>query len=59
MKVLSENSHDEEEHPQSLLYKNLWLEAEAALCASNVRARFNSAKLEMEKRETPEVRGKF
>ncbi|XP_023541621.1 uncharacterized protein LOC111801731 isoform X1 [Cucurbita pepo subsp. pepo] len=55
-KVLSENFHDDEEHPQTLLYKNLWLQAEAALCASNLRARFNSAKSEMEKHESPKVK---
>ncbi|XP_022140918.1 uncharacterized protein LOC111011465 isoform X2 [Momordica charantia] len=55
-KVLCENFRDEEgENPQTLVYKNLWLEAEAALCASNLRARFNSAKLEMEKHEPPKV----
>ncbi|KAG6574267.1 hypothetical protein SDJN03_28154, partial [Cucurbita argyrosperma subsp. sororia] len=55
-KVLSENFHDDEEHPQTLLYKKLWLQAEAALCASNLRARFNSAKSEMEKHESPKVK---
>ncbi|XP_022945387.1 uncharacterized protein LOC111449638 isoform X2 [Cucurbita moschata] len=55
-KVLSENFHDDEEHPQTLLFKNLWLQAEAALCASNLRARFNSAKSEMEKYESPKVK---
>lgn len=56
---MSENFHDDEERPQTLLYKNLWLEAEAALCASNLRARFHSARSGMEKHESPEVRGRF
>ncbi|XP_022984354.1 uncharacterized protein LOC111482682 [Cucurbita maxima] len=55
-KVLRENFHDDKEHPQSLLYKNLWLEAEAALCASKLIARFSIAKSEMEKHELPIVR---
>ncbi|XP_038891692.1 uncharacterized protein LOC120081084 [Benincasa hispida] len=55
-KAMSENFHDDEEHPQTLLYKNLWLEAEAALCANNLRARLNSARSEMEKHESPKVR---
>lgn len=55
-KAMSENFHDDEERPQTLLYKNLWLEAEAALCASNLRARFHSARSGMEKHESPEVR---
>ncbi|GKV25479.1 hypothetical protein SLEP1_g34916 [Rubroshorea leprosula] len=48
-KVLSENFHEKEEiHPQILLYKNLWLEAEAALCSINYMARYNRIKMEME-----------
>ncbi|XP_022762751.1 uncharacterized protein LOC111308578 isoform X2 [Durio zibethinus] len=48
--VLIENFHEKEEaHPQVLLYKNLWLEAEAALCSINYMARFNNMKIEMEK----------
>ncbi|XP_050943460.1 uncharacterized protein LOC103501179 isoform X3 [Cucumis melo] len=54
-KAMSENFHDNEEHPQTLFYKNLWLEAEAALCASNLRARFNSARSGMEKHESPKT----
>lgn len=50
MKVLSENFDDEEETPpQSLLYKNLWLEAEAELCSINYKARYKRMKTEMEK----------
>ncbi|KAA8540104.1 hypothetical protein F0562_026796 [Nyssa sinensis] len=49
-KVLNENFHGEEEkQSQTLLYKNLWLEAEAALCSISYRARFNRLKNEMEK----------
>ncbi|GAV73269.1 hypothetical protein CFOL_v3_16755, partial [Cephalotus follicularis] len=48
--ILSEDLHDAEEvQPQNLLYKNLWLEAEAALCSINYMARFNRMKVEMEK----------
>ncbi|XP_047338548.1 uncharacterized protein LOC124942159 [Impatiens glandulifera] len=48
--VLSKNFKIEDElHPQTVLYKNLWLEAESAICAMNVKARFNRMKLEMEK----------
>ncbi|KAL7183474.1 hypothetical protein ACSBR2_025808 [Camellia fascicularis] len=39
----------EEMQSETLLYKNLWLEAEAALCFSSYRARFNRMKIEMEK----------
>ncbi|XP_021275439.1 uncharacterized protein LOC110410085 isoform X2 [Herrania umbratica] len=49
-KVLIENFHEKEEaHPQVLLYKNLWLEAEAALCSINYMARYNNMKIEIEK----------
>ncbi|CAL0327527.1 unnamed protein product [Lupinus luteus] len=48
-KILSENFHeDEEADSQTLLYKNLWLEAEAALCSVSYRARYNQMKIEME-----------
>ncbi|XVE64507.1 hypothetical protein DITRI_Ditri07aG0106100 [Diplodiscus trichospermus] len=51
-KVLIENFHEKEEaHPQVLLYKNLWLEAEAALCSINYMARYNNMKIEIEKRK--------
>ncbi|XP_062119948.1 uncharacterized protein LOC133834370 isoform X2 [Humulus lupulus] len=53
-KVLAENFHDKEEtEPQTLLYKNLWLEAEAALCSLNYKARYNRMKMEMEKFKLP------
>ncbi|XVF53271.1 hypothetical protein PTKIN_Ptkin05aG0086100 [Pterospermum kingtungense] len=49
-KVLIENFHEKEDaHPQVLLYRNLWLEAEAALCSVNYMARFNKMKIEIEK----------
>ncbi|XP_012474696.1 uncharacterized protein LOC105791251 isoform X1 [Gossypium raimondii] len=48
-KILVENFHEKDEtHPQVLLYKNLWLEAEAALCSTNYMARFNKIKIEIE-----------
>lgn len=48
-KVLSEHFVEEETQPQLLLYKNLWLEAEAALCSVMCRARFDRVKAEIEK----------
>lgn len=49
-KVLSENFVEEEDDKlQILLYKNLWLEAEAALCSINCKARFDRMKFELEK----------
>jgi len=40
---------EEEENPQVLLYKNLWLEAEAALCSMKYKASILGMKTEMEK----------
>jgi hypothetical protein len=58
MKVLSENfDYEEEIQPQSLLYKNLWLEAEAELCSINYKARYNRMKIEMEKSESHKAKG--
>ncbi|KAL3846055.1 hypothetical protein ACJIZ3_003458 [Penstemon smallii] len=49
-KVLDENfNFDEEMHSQTLLFKNLWLEAEAKLCSVSYKARFDRMKIEMEK----------
>ncbi|XP_061364059.1 uncharacterized protein LOC133307548 [Gastrolobium bilobum] len=49
-RILSENFQDDEgADSQALLYKNLWLEAEAALCSVSYRARYNQMKIEMEK----------
>ncbi|XP_022722674.1 uncharacterized protein LOC111279855 isoform X2 [Durio zibethinus] len=49
-KILIENFHEgEEAQPEVLLYKNLWLEAEAALCSISYMARFNNMKIEIEK----------
>ncbi|XP_059628917.1 uncharacterized protein LOC132271534 isoform X1 [Cornus florida] len=57
-KVLNENFCGEEEmQTQTLLYKNLWLEAEAALCAINYRARFDRTKIEMEKCNSLKAKG--
>lgn len=57
-KVLNENFHEEEAHPQSLLYKNLWLEAEAALSSITYKARFNRIKAEMERCQSQPSNGK-
>ncbi|KAF8379835.1 hypothetical protein HHK36_029284 [Tetracentron sinense] len=58
-KVLKENFHDKEDmHPQTLLYKNLWLEAEAALFSMNYKTRFNRVKSEMEKSKLHQTKGK-
>jgi hypothetical protein len=55
--VLKEDFIGEEENPsETLLYKNLWLEAEAALCSINYRARFNRTKIEMEQRKSDNVK---
>ncbi|KAF3948040.1 hypothetical protein CMV_025910 [Castanea mollissima] len=52
MKVLNDNfKYEEDMQPKSLLYKNLWLEAEAELCSVNYKARYNRMKIEMEKSE--------
>ncbi|CAN0922792.1 hypothetical protein LINGRAHAP2_LOCUS33227 [Linum grandiflorum] len=49
-KILAENLHEEDDsQPETLLYKNLWLEAEAQLCSVNHVARYNRMKFEMEK----------
>ncbi|KAL3025991.1 hypothetical protein AAZX31_04G208100 [Glycine max] len=50
-RILSENFHDDDEgaEPQTVLYKNLWLEAEAALCSVYYKARYNQIKIEMDK----------
>uniref|UniRef100_A0A5B6ZGU9 Uncharacterized protein n=1 Tax=Davidia involucrata TaxID=16924 RepID=A0A5B6ZGU9_DAVIN len=56
-KVLNENFRCEEEmQPQTLMYKNLWLEAEAALCSINYRARFDRLKIEMERCKSHEAK---
>ncbi|CAH8347380.1 unnamed protein product [Eruca vesicaria subsp. sativa] len=40
--ILSSNFHDgEENHPKTFLYKNLWLETEAALCSSTCLTRYH------------------
>ncbi|XP_015576084.2 uncharacterized protein LOC8283697 isoform X1 [Ricinus communis] len=56
--ALTENFHGEEEtEPQVLLYKNLWLEAEASLCYASCMARFNRIKSEMEKCDSEKANG--
>lgn len=47
--ILASNFPDgEENHPQTLLYKNLWLETEAALCSSTCMARYHRMKNEID-----------
>ncbi|GKB45988.1 hypothetical protein Tco_0896741 [Tanacetum coccineum] len=49
-KVLDENLEcSEDPSSDTMLYKNLWLEAEAELCVSSYRARFDRVKREMGK----------
>ncbi|KAI4338055.1 hypothetical protein L6164_016409 [Bauhinia variegata] len=49
-RILCENMDGEEgAESQTLLYKNLWLEAEAALCFTNYKARYDQMKIEMDK----------
>lgn len=58
-KALSENFHGKEESdPQVILYKNLWLEAEASLCSASCMARFHHMKSEMDKLNSQKVSGK-
>uniref|UniRef100_A0A0D3A9H2 Uncharacterized protein n=1 Tax=Brassica oleracea var. oleracea TaxID=109376 RepID=A0A0D3A9H2_BRAOL len=46
--ILASNFPDgEENHPQTLLYKSLWLETEAALCSSACMARYRRIKNEI------------
>ncbi|XP_057800763.1 uncharacterized protein LOC131016161 isoform X2 [Salvia miltiorrhiza] len=48
-KVLEQNFEiDEDMHSQALLFKNLWLEAEAKLCSISYKARFERMKVQME-----------
>lgn len=47
-KLLSENLQEELDQ-QKLVYKNLWLEAEASLCVMTAKARFIRMKTEMER----------
>uniref|UniRef100_A0A6N2LMT2 Uncharacterized protein n=1 Tax=Salix viminalis TaxID=40686 RepID=A0A6N2LMT2_SALVM len=56
-KVLAQNFPiKEESKSQILLYKNLWLEAEASLCLVNCTARFNRLKIEIEKGSSQNVK---
>ncbi|XP_061956017.1 uncharacterized protein LOC133677896 isoform X1 [Populus nigra] len=55
-KVLAQNFPiKEESESQILLYKNLWLEAEASLCLVNCMTRFNRLKIEIEKGSSQKV----
>ncbi|CAH2064635.1 unnamed protein product, partial [Thlaspi arvense] len=46
--ILASNFPDgEENHPQTLLYKNLWLDTEAALCSTSCMARYHRIKNEI------------
>lgn len=50
--VLDENFElSEEMHSRALLFKSLWLEAEAKLCSISYKARFNRMKIQMEEIE--------
>lgn len=58
-KVLNENFlSDEGMQPQALLFKNLWLEAEAKLCSLSYKSRFDRMKIEMEKHKLSQGKGK-
>lgn len=49
--VLDENLRDEGDevsNPETMLYKNLWLEAEASLFSLSFKARFDLVKHELE-----------
>lgn len=46
-KILCDNLDEGIDQPE-LLYRNLWLEAEAALCVMTTKARFHRMKVEME-----------
>lgn len=50
---------DEEAEPQVELFKNLWLEAEAALCSLNYRARYDRVKFEMERFKSQNANGEL
>ncbi|CAK7357506.1 unnamed protein product [Dovyalis caffra] len=47
--LVGRHQPEEEENPQVLFYKNLWLEAEAALCSMKYKACVLGMKTEMEK----------
>ncbi|CAH9110107.1 unnamed protein product [Cuscuta europaea] len=55
-KVLNENfQFDGELKSQALLFKNLWLEAEAKLCSISYKARFDRMKVAMEMQSSTRV----
>lgn len=43
---MNENIQEQGEDPQTLLFKNLWIEAEAALCSMKYELRLAQMKLE-------------
>ncbi|XP_043715670.1 uncharacterized protein LOC122664051 isoform X2 [Telopea speciosissima] len=57
-KIMKEKLGNEETHPQTILFKNLWLEAEAALCSIKYKARYVRLKREMEKSNRDQEKGK-
>ncbi|XP_042498603.1 uncharacterized protein LOC122076983 isoform X2 [Macadamia integrifolia] len=57
-KIMKEKFDNEETHPQTILFKNLWLEAEAALCSIKYKARYARLKTEMEKCNRDQEKGK-
>ncbi|GAB4858628.1 hypothetical protein Ancab_010101 [Ancistrocladus abbreviatus] len=56
-RVLQESLPIEQADSNALLYKNLWLEAEAALCAFTIQTRFNRMMLEMDKFKHDKIEG--
>ncbi|XP_073314498.1 uncharacterized protein [Primulina huaijiensis] len=59
-KILEENFHcDEGISSQALLFKSLWLEAEANLCSIGYKARFDQMKIEMESEDVAVMMSKI
>ncbi|KAJ4954902.1 hypothetical protein NE237_011685 [Protea cynaroides] len=57
-KIMEEKLSSKETHPQTILFKQLWLEAEAALCSIKYKARYDRWKIEMEKWQRAQEKGK-
>lgn len=49
----------EKDHPQTLVYKRLWIEAEAALCSMKYKLQYAQKHLKMEKWKDNSVKGVF
>lgn len=57
-KVLEQNFEiDENMQSQALLFKSLWLEAEAKLCSMSYKARFEIMKAQMEEIKLKALKG--